>query len=69
MTNLTQVMREAQAAIEAEQQRPTRTPTMEELFGADALRELDAFRATGELPQSMRGLKLLAIDVKLDAEI
>lgn len=70
MTTIAQIVKAAQQAINDNQ--PSVLDPVElarSYFGPEAWREIDQFRETGELPQSIRGLELLAIDIRLDEEV
>ena len=70
MTNLANIVRAAQQALESYQ--PVALDPVEvtrAYFGAEARFEVARFHAAGELPATVRGLELLAIDIKLEEEI
>ncbi len=70
MTTLASIVREAQQALESYE--PVELDLVEQArnaFGAEAWQEAHRWRETGRLPESIRGLELLGIEVKLDQEI
>ncbi len=69
MSTTAQIIRAAQEAIEFHQ--PVALDPVEQArnYFDTAWHEADRWRATGELPHSVRGLELLAIDIKLEEEI
>ena len=70
MTALQAILRQAQQALDSFQ--PVELDPVEAArayFGEEAWHEANWWRKTGELPRSIRGLELLAIDIKLEEEV
>ena len=70
MTTIAQIVKAAQEALDSHQlPAPDPVEIARNHFGAVAWAEADEFHATGRLPQTVRGLELLAIDIRLDEEV
>jgi len=70
VTTLANIVRQAQEALESHQ--PPKLDPVEiarNYFGAVAWAEIDEFRTIGKLPETIRGLELLELDIRLDEEI
>jgi hypothetical protein len=68
--SLARIIQEAQQTLETYEP-PMVDPVAEAraYFGEQAWREAQVWRETGHLPESLRGLELVGIDIKLEQEI
>jgi hypothetical protein len=67
--SLARIIQEAQQALESHQPPPVDlVEQAKSYFGDVAWREADDWHATGRLPESVRGLEIIAIDVVLDEQ-
>lgn len=69
MTAIAQIVRLAQEALAVEEQHPRDLVTeCQAHYGDTAWREADLFHKDGRLPNTIMGLELLAVDIKLEED-